>query len=90
MGCCAEIKAKNEKVYICFDGEGYDVVGVYTDKSDAQKHMIKAYLEELRARNDRDDINFNDIEYELGTMLDNYIENLFYIEEHEVKTSFEQ
>lgn len=89
MGCsCAEIK--NEKVYICFDYDGYEVVGVYTDKSDAQKHMIKAYVEELRARNEREDIDFNDIAYDLETMLGGYIEDLFYIEEHEVKTSFEQ
>lgn len=52
MGCsCAEVK--NEKVFICFDNDGYEVVGVYSDKSDAQKHMIKAYVEELRARCER-------------------------------------
>lgn len=89
MGCsCAEIK--NEKVFICFDNDGYEVVGVYSDKSDAQKHMIKAYVEELRERNDRCDIDFNDVAYDLETMLNGYIEGLFYVEEHEVKTSFEQ
>lgn len=89
MGCaCAD--NKNEKVYICFDGDGCDVVGVYTDKSDAQKHMIKAYVKELRARSDRCDIDFNDVAFDLETMLNGYIESLFYIEEHEVKTSFEQ
>lgn len=88
MGCsCAEIK--NEKVFICFDNDGYEVVGVYTDKSDAQKHMIKTYIEELSARSNRDDFDFNDIAYDLETMLCGYIEGLFYIEEHEVKTSFE-
>jgi hypothetical protein len=52
--------------------------------------MIKAYIEELRARSNRDDFDFNDIAYDLETMLCDYIEGLFYIEEHEVKASFEQ
>lgn len=52
--------------------------------------MIKAYVEELRERNDRCDIDFNDVAYDLETMLNGYIEGLFYVEEHEVKTSFEQ
>ena len=89
MGCACTDN-KNEKVYVCFDYDGCDTVGIYSDKSDAQKHMIKTYVEELRKRNDRCDIDFDDVAFDLETMLNGYIENLFYIEEHEVKTSFKQ
>jgi hypothetical protein len=34
--------------------------------------------------------SYDDISYDLETMLDGFIESLFYIEEHEVKTSFEK
>ncbi len=89
MGCsCAEIK--NEKVFVCFTDDGYEVAAVYKDKADAQKHMIRVFIDDLRRRADNNNIDFDDVAFDLETMLMGHIEGLFYIEEHEVKTSFEQ
>lgn len=81
---------ENQKVYVCFDGDGYDVIGVYTSKAEAQRHMIDAYIAELKRTKQRgEEINFDGLTYDLQSMLDGFIESFFYIEEHEVKTKFE-
>ena len=82
---------KNESVWICFDSEGYEVVGVYKTKDEAQRHMIDAYLQELK-RNQRNgiELNIDDLSYDLETMLNGYIEDFFYIEEHEIKKEFDR
>lgn len=82
---------KNESVWICFDSEGYEVVGVYKSKDEAQRHMIDAYLQELK-RNQRNgiELNIDDLSYDLETMLNGYIEDFFYIEEHEIKKEFDR
>ena len=82
---------KNKSVWICFDSEGYEVVGVYESQADAQRHMIDAYLQELK-RNQRNgiELNIDDLSYDLETMLNGYIEDFFYIEEHEIKKEFDR
>lgn len=81
---------ENQKVYVCFDGDGYDVVGIYTTKAEAQRHMINSYIDELkRGKQCGKELNFDGLIFDLQSMFNDYIESFFYIEEHEVKTEFE-
>lgn len=88
---CHESGNENQKVYVCFDAEGYEVVGIYTSKAEAQRHMINAYVEELKREKEFGrEFNLGDLIFDLESMmLHSFIEDLFYIEEHEVKTNFE-
>ena len=82
---------KNKSVWICFDSEGYEVVGVYESQAEAQRHMIDAYLQELkREQRNGHELNYDDLSYDLETMLNGYIEDFFYIEEHEIKKEFDR
>jgi hypothetical protein len=86
-----EMTNETKTVWVCFDAEGYDVVGIYESKAEAQRHMIHTYIKELKRMEDNGrPYSYDDISYDLETMLDGFIESLFYIEEHEVKTSFEK
>lgn len=81
---------ENQKVYVCFDGDGYDVVGVYTSKAEAQRHMIDAYIAELKQeKQSGEELNFDRLTFDLQSMLNGCVECFFYIEEHEVRTKFE-
>ena len=85
-----EMANETKTVWVCFDADGYEVVGIYKTKDEAQRHMIDAYTKELKHMHDCGcPINYDDIAYDLTTMMDGFIEELFYIEEHEVKTVFE-
>jgi hypothetical protein len=87
---CHDSGSENQKVYVCFDGDGYDVVGIYTSKAEAQRHMINAYIDELRREKQLGkELDFDGLIFDLQSMFDGYIESFFYIEEHEVKTHFE-
>lgn len=85
----------NEKVYICFDGQGFDVVGVYNDKSQAYLHMISYYINYLKEQQKRAEeqgnnfIEVSDIIFDLESMQKGYIETIFYIEEHEVESFYD-
>lgn len=80
---------KNKTVWVCFDSEGYEVVGIYDSKAEAYRHMIHAYIEELkRMENCGQSLNYDDLTYDLESMVNGYVEDMFYIEEHEIKTMF--
>ena len=85
----------NEKVYICFDGLGFDVVGVYNDKSQAYLHMFSYYIDYLKEQQKcaeeqgRNFIKISDIIFALESMPSGYIEGIFYIEEHEVESFYD-
>ena len=84
-----EMTNERKTVWVCFDAEGYDVIGIYDSKAEAQRHMIHAYIKELKRMEENGrPYSYDDISYDLETMLDGFIESLFYIEEHELKTSF--